>query len=69
MCIFCTTYKFIILMGERTTKLVAFEKVKQMICSKPILIRVDFSIRFIISTDAYGIALGPVFSHEVGDEE
>jgi len=42
----------------------AFEKLKQLLTSAPILIFPDFSKRFILETDVPGVGLGAVLSQK-----
>lgn len=48
----------------------AFETLKELLCSEPILQYLDFNKPFIITTDASGIAIGAVLSQgEIGKDK
>lgn len=48
---------------------VAFQKLKTTLISEPLLIYPDFSKKFILSTDASGIAIGAVLGQEINGVE
>ena len=47
----------------------AFNRLKECLCSEPILRCPDFSLPFVLQTDASGRAIGAVLSQVVGDGE
>ena len=47
----------------------AFEELKQMLTTAPILAHPDFSQPFILDTDASYLAIGSVLSHKIDNKE